>query len=78
MMRMMIMFIFHIQLVHFFNILLVDYFSLMSDQVLESGVSAVVTRCESRGQLYDEQAEILIDDIHSVTIKVKYLVCLRY
>ena len=44
----------------------------MSDQVLESGVSAVVTRCESRGQLYDEQAEILIADIHSVTIKVRY------
>ncbi|XP_075982566.1 zinc finger FYVE-type containing 26 spastizin [Anticarsia gemmatalis] len=50
--------------------------SLMSDQVLESGVSAVVARCESRGQLYDEQAEILIADIHSVTIKIScYLVC---
>lgn len=50
--------------------------SLMSDQVLESGVSAVVTRCEARGQLYDEQAEILIADIHSVTIKIScYLVC---
>ncbi|XP_059053416.1 zinc finger FYVE domain-containing protein 26 homolog [Achroia grisella] len=50
--------------------------SLMSDQVLESGVSAVVARCESRGQLYDEQAELLICDIHSVTIKIScYLVC---
>lgn len=50
--------------------------SLMSDQVLESGVSAVVKKCESRGQLHDEQAEILIADIHSVTIKIScYLVC---
>ncbi|KAG6461690.1 hypothetical protein O3G_MSEX012782 [Manduca sexta] len=50
--------------------------SLMSDQVLESGVSAVVKRCESRGQLHDEQAEILINDINSVTIKIScYLVC---
>ncbi|XP_049877451.1 zinc finger FYVE domain-containing protein 26 homolog [Pectinophora gossypiella] len=50
--------------------------SLMSDQVLEAGVSAVVARCESRGQLHDEQAEILISDIHSVTIKIScYLVC---
>lgn len=42
----------------------------MSDQVLEAGVSAVVKKCESRGQLHDEQAEILISDIHSVTVKV--------
>lgn len=42
----------------------------MSDQVLEAGVGAVVARCEARGQLHDEQAEILIADIHSVTIKV--------
>lgn len=51
----------------------------MSDQVLESGVSAVVTRCEARGQLYDEQAEILIADIHSVTIKVRivYVLALK-
>ncbi|XP_060805069.1 zinc finger FYVE domain-containing protein 26 homolog isoform X2 [Amyelois transitella] len=50
--------------------------NLMSDQVLEWGVSAVVTRCESRGQLYDEQAEVLISDIHSVAVKIScYLVC---
>ncbi|CAK1552248.1 unnamed protein product [Leptosia nina] len=50
--------------------------NLMSDQVLEAGVSAVVRRCEARGQLYDEQAEILIADIHSVTIKIScYLIC---
>lgn len=44
----------------------------MSDQVLESGVSAIVARCESRGQLHDEQAELLISDIHSVAIKVSF------
>ncbi|KAJ0173711.1 hypothetical protein K1T71_010860 [Dendrolimus kikuchii] len=50
--------------------------NLMSDQVLEAGVSAVVKRCESRGQLYDEQAELLINDIHSVSIKIScYLTC---
>ncbi|XP_045502943.1 zinc finger FYVE domain-containing protein 26 homolog isoform X1 [Colias croceus] len=50
--------------------------NLMSDQVLEAGVSAVVSRCEARGQLHDEQAEILIADIHSVTIKIScYLIC---
>ncbi|KAM3962427.1 zinc finger FYVE-type containing 26 spastizin [Aphomia sociella] len=50
--------------------------NLMSDQVLEAGVTAVVARCESRGQLHDEQAELLICDIHSVTIKIScYLVC---
>ncbi|CAH4031831.1 unnamed protein product [Pieris brassicae] len=50
--------------------------NLMSDQVLEAGVSAVVRRCESRGQLFDEQAEILIADINSVTIKIScYLTC---
>ncbi|XP_028160138.1 zinc finger FYVE domain-containing protein 26 [Ostrinia furnacalis] len=50
--------------------------NLMSDQVLEAGVSAVVARCEARAQLHDEQAEVLIADIHSVTIKIScYLVC---
>ncbi|KAL4709848.1 hypothetical protein ACJJTC_000335 [Scirpophaga incertulas] len=50
--------------------------NLMSDQVLEAGVSAVVLLCESRGQLYDEQAELLIADIHSVTTKIScYLTC---
>lgn len=42
----------------------------MSDQVLEWGVGAVVARCEARGQLHDEQAELLIADVHSVPIKV--------
>lgn len=45
----------------------------MSDQVLESGVSAIVARCELRGQLHDEQAELLISDIHSVAIKVGFV-----
>ncbi|GBP79999.1 Zinc finger FYVE domain-containing protein 26 homolog [Eumeta japonica] len=50
--------------------------SLMSDQILEVGVSAVVARCESRGQLHDEQAELLIEDIHSISIKIScYLEC---
>ncbi|XP_053613986.1 zinc finger FYVE domain-containing protein 26 [Plodia interpunctella] len=50
--------------------------NLMSDQVLEWGVSAVVSRCEARGQLHDEQAELLICDIHSVAVKIScYLVC---
>ncbi|CAG9789219.1 unnamed protein product [Diatraea saccharalis] len=50
--------------------------NLMSDQVLQAGVTAVVTQCEARGQLHDEQAEILIADIHSVTIKIScYLTC---
>lgn len=43
----------------------------MSDQALEAGVRAVVARCEARGQLHDEQAELLIGDIHSVSIKVQ-------
>lgn len=38
--------------------------------MLEAGVAAVVARCEARAQLHDEMAEILIADIHSVTIKV--------
>lgn len=42
----------------------------MSDQVLEAGTTAVVGRCEARGQLHDEQAELLIADINSVAIKV--------
>ncbi|KOB74495.1 Uncharacterized protein OBRU01_09076 [Operophtera brumata] len=45
-------------------------YSVISDQVLEAGVSAVVSRCDARGQLHDEQAEILIGDVHSVTVKV--------
>ncbi|XP_048486112.1 zinc finger FYVE domain-containing protein 26 homolog [Plutella xylostella] len=50
--------------------------NLMSDQVLETGVSAVVARCDARGQLHDEQAEILIEDVHSISIKIScYLVC---
>ncbi|OWR53816.1 hypothetical protein KGM_204158 [Danaus plexippus plexippus] len=50
--------------------------SLMSDQVLEAGTTAVVGRCEARGQLHDEQAELLIADINSVAIKIScYLVC---
>ncbi|KAJ2953249.1 hypothetical protein O0L34_g829 [Tuta absoluta] len=50
--------------------------SLMSDQVLEAGVGAVVARCEARGQLHDEMAELLICDVHSVTIKIScYLAC---
>ena len=44
----------------------------MSDQVLEAGTAAVVARCEARGQLHDEQAELLIADINSVAIKVGY------
>ncbi|XP_045537728.1 zinc finger FYVE domain-containing protein 26 homolog isoform X2 [Papilio machaon] len=50
--------------------------NLMSDQVLEWGVGAVVARCEARGQLHDEQAELLIADVHSVPIKIScYLTC---
>lgn len=50
--------------------------SLMSDQILESGVRAVVKRCASRGQLHDEQAEILIEEIHSISVKIScYLEC---
>ncbi|XP_045776573.1 zinc finger FYVE domain-containing protein 26 homolog [Maniola jurtina] len=50
--------------------------SLMSDQVLEAGTAAVVARCEARGQLHDEQAELLITDICSHAIKIScYLVC---
>ncbi|XP_026489637.2 zinc finger FYVE domain-containing protein 26 homolog [Vanessa tameamea] len=50
--------------------------NLMSDQVLEAGASAVVSRCEARGQLHDEQAEMLITDISSVAVKIScYLVC---
>lgn len=44
----------------------------MSDQVLEAGTAAVVARCEARGQLHDEQAELLIADISSIAIKVYY------
>ncbi|XP_073950567.1 zinc finger FYVE domain-containing protein 26 homolog [Choristoneura fumiferana] len=50
--------------------------SLMSDQVLEWGVGAVVARCEARGQLHDEQAELLIHHVTSLTIKIScYLAC---
>ncbi|CAH2247489.1 jg27964 [Pararge aegeria aegeria] len=50
--------------------------NLMSDQVLEAGTAAVVARCEARGQLHDEQAELLINDITSHAIKIScYLVC---
>ncbi|VVD06037.1 unnamed protein product [Leptidea sinapis] len=50
--------------------------SLMSDQVLEAAVAAVVGRCEARGQLFDEQAELLIADVHSVAGKIScYIIC---
>ncbi|XP_041969101.1 zinc finger FYVE domain-containing protein 26 homolog [Aricia agestis] len=50
--------------------------NLMSEQVLEAGVCAVVARCEARGQLHDEQAELLVQDIHSVSVKIScYLAC---
>ncbi|XP_063539448.1 zinc finger FYVE domain-containing protein 26 homolog [Cydia strobilella] len=50
--------------------------SLMSDQVLEWGVGAVVARCEARGQLHDEQAELLIQLVSSLSIKIScYLLC---
>lgn len=48
------------------------FFSDVINRVIEASIVALVKRCDYKGRLFDEVAEVLISQTDDVSLKVNY------